>query len=607
MYTLVKFLRQILLKSPLWFCFLLGKTIGGFLYLNQRKRKTAFQNIKIAFPEKTNRQTRKIIRKSFENIGLSIIEILIAPRVYKYIKILGEENLTETDGIITGVHEGNHELFSFKFAQKYKFAVLAKKQKNKGMDKALNELRTEYKVEVCFSLKELLRRIKNGFMTAALIDHGAEDNADYIEFFSQSVPTPGGAVYLARKFNKNIYPCFQYRGKKFQHIIEIAPPLNPQGRDSAEILKQLNSFYEKKLEQHPNEYLWTYKRFKRKKTLNVLILNDTKTGHLKQSKAFLSFLSEFFLSEKDYKIRSTLIEVTYKNRLTRILSEICACFMGKRCIGCGRCHKFLLEKHTYKKIKSIYADIVVSTGSSIAAINKLTASYLNAKSVVILRPNIPLRKFDLAIVPEHDRIYAKNVVKTKGALFYPADSSDNTSRCEKFFNLTGDKKISLFLGGALSDNRGFLSNLEIFLTKLKNFSLAKGYKLLISTSRRTPVAVETYLEKELSGFINTKTVVYANRNNYDFVFEGFISLSEIVFVTSESISMLSEILSLKKPCVCVLLEKHTDKHQVFLQSIKNEVNFLKYPYNIEELTNLKVSSIFEENRKVIKTAIKKLL
>jgi mitochondrial fission protein ELM1 len=146
----------------------------------------------------------------------------------------------------------------------------------------------------------------------------------------------------------------------------------------------------------------------------------------------------------------------------------------------------------------------------------------------------------------------------------------------------------------------------LFIDKLKDFSLANSYKLLISTSRRTPKAVEEYLEKAFSNFRNLEAIVLSNRNNYDFVFDGFASLSEIVFVSSESISMISEVISLKKPCVCVFLEKHIDKHRVFLQSIEQEVTLLSNPYNIEEIRS-KISHIFEGNVKEIKEGVKRLL
>lgn len=602
MYYLVKLIRKFLLKMPLWFCLFLGKTLGLLFYSNTNKRKNAFKNIKTAFPQKTKKQINRIIKESFQNLGVSIIEIMIAPRIFKYVTIIGEEKLQNEQGIITGIHEGNYELFSFVAAQKFNFAVLARRQNNDILGKFLTELRQSYNIKVCFSIKELICYLRKGFLTAVLLDHGAEDNALETEFFSQIVPTPGGAVYLAKKFNKKIYPCFDRERKGFHHTIEVKGPIDPQSKDEKEILQDLNHLYETELKKIPQVYMWSYKRFKHKKNLEILILSDSKSGHLKQSKALLSFITE-----ENYKVNSKIIEIKYRNNFKRVLAETCAWWAGNHCIGCGRCHKFILDKNTYEELEKTYADIVISAGSSTASINRLFSTSIGAKSIVILKPNLPLSRFDLALIPEHDRLRAKNAAYFKGAISYPSHLAEKEAMCRQSFNLNDKKKVSLFIGGPINDKKEFMKNFSTFLEELKQFVSRQNYHILISTSRRTPQETEEFIEKELSDFPNTETVVYVNRCNYDFVFEGFISLSDIIFITSDSISMISEIASLKKPCVCLTLEATLNKYNVFLQSLASEINFLRAPYKIPDKTSLKISNMFEQNKEKIKKAVKKLL
>jgi lauroyl/myristoyl acyltransferase/mitochondrial fission protein ELM1 len=601
MYYLAKFIRNILLKLPLGVSRFVAKIIGIVFYLNGRKRKIAFRNIKSAFPEKTSRQINSILKRSFEYFGLTVIEQLIVARIYQYVTLNQEENVYPGGGIFVGIHAGNWELAVSYWARRHKFAVFAQQQKHKGLDKFLNQLRQEENIKVCFSVKELIKALKDDYMVGVVVDHGAEADALEVEFFSHLVPTPKGAVYLARKFNKKIYPTFCRRQGGFAHSLEIGRPIDVGNRDDRDVLRELNKIYEDILIDYPWEYFWYYKRFKRKANRDVLILSDGKWGHLKQAKAFLSFLAE-----DGSKIRSKIIEIGYKNRFSRFLADVLAFFTGRDCFSCGRCLPCLVDKKTWKELDKTYADIVISAGSFVAPVNKFFSSYLGAKSITILRPNISLRKFDLAIIPEHDRIQSDRATMIKGALFYPEGLQEKTERCREFFNLSQSKKIAFFLGGSISEKNDFLENLELFIAKLKEFSLKEDYKILISTSRRTSREAEEYLEREMKGFSNSEATVIANRNNYDFVFEGFGGIADIVFVSSESVSMVSEIASLQKPCICVFLEPEDDKRKVFLGSMKEELGFLRKPYNISSL-KLKTSLIFDWNKETVKKALEKIL
>ncbi|UCG35363.1 MAG: mitochondrial fission ELM1 family protein [Candidatus Omnitrophota bacterium] len=595
-------LRKVLMKSPLVIPLSLGNLIGIMLYMNKKRRRVSFQNIKLAFPEKSNSEIKSILKKSFLNFGISLMETLIAPRLSQHLKIMGDENLPEEGGILVGVHFGSWEFYQFCLAKLVPLVVFARVQKNRPLDKFLNEIRNEEKLHTAFSIKELIKFVKKNFQVGLVVDHGAKDDATLVEFFSQLVPTPKGAVFIAKKFSKKIYPCFGHRKRGFKHILKIGEAIDPRGKSEEEILKTINGFYEKVIKNHPENYLWYFKRFKRKKTRDIIILSDNKPGHLKQSQALLSYLKE----ENNYKIRSKIIELEYKNRLARMFAEACAYTAGDCCVGCGQCLHWVLKNKPLQELKKSFADIIISTGSITAPINKIFSSYLGAKSAVILKPNLSLKKFDLAIIPEHDRICDPNAIKIKGALVYQDKIDEKIIECKNFFKLTNEKKIAFFLGGAQKNEKEFMEKLALFIKQLKNFAIKNNYRILISTSRRTKAPAEELVEKELGGLTNTEAIVYANRTNYDFVFEGFAEISEIVFVTSESISMISEVLALKKPCVCAILESQYGKHEIFLDSLKDDITLLNEPFNIDKMDQ-RESKVFEENRKKIKEAIGKLL
>ena len=133
-YCLVKLIRKALLKLPLGVSLFLARLIGLVFYLNGRKRRVAFKNIKIAFPEKTNHQVHSILRRSFGHFGLTIIEQLIVSRIYKNVTLKEEKNEYPEGGIFVGIHAGNWALSTAYWAQRYKFAIFAQQQKHKELN-----------------------------------------------------------------------------------------------------------------------------------------------------------------------------------------------------------------------------------------------------------------------------------------------------------------------------------------------------------------------------------------------------------------------------------------------------------------------------------------
>jgi lauroyl/myristoyl acyltransferase/mitochondrial fission protein ELM1 len=593
-YKAAAHLQKFLMRAPESLLILLGRLLGVIMYLQGRRRKTAFKSIKEAFPEKSNGEIYRILRRNFFNFGLSFIESFVPRRLYKHVNIEGESPRDGEGGIYIGVHAGSWELANCFFAQHCKYAVLTEPQKNKGLDAFLNEMRINEKMRVCSSTKEIIRCIKNNYSIGMVVDHGLEDNAPVIDFFSHKVPTPRGAVYLARRFNKKLYPCFSYRENGFSLTIKVGKAIETIGRTDEEVLTEINKLYQEYLTRRPWEYFWCYKRFKYKINRDVLLLSDDKIGHFKQTQALCSFLEE----DGRYQIRKREVVVSFRWPWLRFFADTAALLVPKHSISSWFWLKVLLDDKTAEALKNVYADIVISTGSFVAPATKLMASYLGAKSACVLRANFPLDKFNLTIIPEHDRISADNTITVKGALVYPQKICEKGKECFDFFNLRENKKMSLFIGGPLNSDDDFLINLKIFMAQVKDFSIKKGYDVLISTSRRTPHCVETYLENIRDDFKAVKAVVIANKHNYDFVFEGFISLADVVFVTSESISMVSEVASLSDACVCVFLEKSDNKRNLFLDSVKDEIVMLHNPYDIKNIP-LKRSAIFEKNREKI--------
>jgi len=181
-----------------------------------------------------------------------------------------------------------------------------------------------------------------------------------------------------------------------------------------------------------------------------------------------------------------------------------------------------------------------------------------------------LKKFDLVVLPSHDRVKNfKNIVKIKGSLsfFQEEEVKDSKEKLKSICSPIREDlpKVGVFIGGPL--NKNFDKDLSLeFLKALKEKSFKNNWQLFVTTSRRTPYFLEEFLEKE---FKDINLLIIANKKNYPFVSLGIISLCDLILVSSDSVSMITEASSLK-PTLVFSLFGVKDKHKRFLEDISSQ-------------------------------------
>jgi mitochondrial fission protein ELM1 len=150
--------------------------------------------------------------------------------------------------------------------------------------------------------------------------------------------------------------------------------------------------------------------------------------------------------------------------------------------------------------------------------------YFGAKIVVIMKPSLPLKLFDLCVIPKHDGVKScSNVFITNTPLVN--------------FNLNKKKKenMALFLIGGPSKH--FHWDSKKVLEQIKNISQKfKFKKLLITTSRRTPIGfINEYKKSKIK---NIKLYEHTKIKN-DWLDKKIVKVKNI-WVTNDSYSMLIE-------------------------------------------------------------------
>lgn len=220
-----------------------------------------------------------------------------------------------------------------------------------------------------------------------------------------------------------------------------------------------------------------------------------------------------------------------------------------------------------------YPDVIIFAGRRLAGIAIYLKKYLSKKAkkkiklISILNPNYSFKHFDFVILPFHDGVKRDkyhNIININGSLCI-----DNTEHIQKDFEFWDEQLkdyqrpyYSFMIGGNVKNKKMNPENLEKILNIISEFVNKNNGTLLISTSRRTnPECVELLNKEHIKcNYYLYKWGKSSRLNPYYY----FINSSDIVFTTADSISMISEIVTIHKP-VYTYLEYNllTKKHLKF--------------------------------------------
>jgi len=576
----------------------LGKGAGIITYyVHPKRKKIAYANLKAAFSkEKTPHQIKKILKNTYKNYGQTMAEILRIPcmnedYIKKYVK-LDEGIFTQAKkkgkgAIFLTAHLGNWELSSQRATVSgYSIYVLATPQKMTGVNNIFNKIREKFGCKVVkkgMASREIIRALRNDQFVGILSDQDAGKRGTFVDFFNRPTSCATGAFNLAKKTGAVIIPVFIRRKKGPNHVMEFEPSIEiSKGEDAEkeikEKLKVFTDLQESYIRKCPDQWLWVHKRWKSTPIRKITILSDGKSGHVRQSEA-VSQIYKKCRTDKGYNDSQThvkVINVKFKSPARKALLGIFSKFSSHACQGCMRCLKFSLTKKSYSELMIGYSDLIISCGSSLAAVNAFLAIENNAKNVVIMKPGITsLKNFDLAIIPKHDNPPKRdNIVETIGSP-NSIDSVYLSNEAGKLMNKIAfekEKTIGLLLGGGNKNYCLDIKFAEKLVSQLEDSASRLDAQILATTSRRTPPDVEKYLEDNLGKNTKCHLLVIANKNTYPGIVDGILGLSDVLIVSGDSISMVSEAVSSGKHVLVFDLEKKrltANKHEKLLTELAN--------------------------------------
>jgi len=587
---LFKTLGPVLRFLPVEISLFLGRRLGDcFYYFDRRHRARAYANIRSALGSDLNSdKLSRLTRLFYQSFGQSIIDVFLIPLVdrnyiAKHIEIFGVEHINEAlkrgkGAILAGVHAGSWEFYNIISANLgFPFVLFVKDQKFPRLNRLLNNYRKAKGCRIITrdeGLRGLINALKNNQAIGMMADQGGKSGM-LVDFFKRPASMPTGAVKLALKYGAALIPIFFVRKNGPAIKVWAGNEINmvktgDDERDIKQNLQRVVAVFEDFIRNNPKEYLWTYKIWKQSNERDIVILDDGKTGHLRQSEAVLKIAKNLF-NAKGIDVRAKIIKVDFKNRMAKILFNIFTSFSGRySCQGRLKLLKIFLKEETYKSILNLRADMVISAGSSTAGVNFILASENQSRSIVIMRPGLyGAEKFDLVIIPRHDRpLKRKNILTIEGALnLVDIEYLEGESReLSKSQGLNKESTyIGLLIGG---DSKGFRLSPELIrdlIREVKALSKSLGAEILVTTSRRTSSQVEEVIKSEFKDYPGVRLMVIANEKNIPQAVGGILGLSKIIISSPESISMISEAVNSKRYVFVFKAPGLSFKHKRFLK------------------------------------------
>lgn len=260
----------------------LGALIGWLIYLiPNRLRNSTQRNIELCFPRMSEHEQQQLIRSSLLETGKTLTEAsplwhYSKQRIHGLVKKVHGQELVErafANGkgvIIAFPHLGTWELLSLYCSSLYPMTTLYKSPKMAYLDKLIRRGRehlgaTLLPIQGASSLRHLYQALNKNQLVGILPDQEPSlGSGVFAPFFGIPAYSMTLVSRLARKTGATVLVAYTKRlpaGKGYE-IFFTSTPAGFSNCTLEESVTYLNTGMEKCIRELPEQYQWSYKRFR---------------------------------------------------------------------------------------------------------------------------------------------------------------------------------------------------------------------------------------------------------------------------------------------------------------------------------------------------------
>jgi KDO2-lipid IV(A) lauroyltransferase len=261
----------------------LGRRLGDLaLAVDGRHRRIALANLKLALPDSSHAERRRLVRACFRHFGAALTDAVSSTRfsaveLCRRFSLVGWEHLEEAErrgkGIfILSAHLGLWELVPPVIGLfRGRMEIVVRPADNPYLDRELRALRERFGNQVVpkrGAARRMLAVLRDGGRVGILIDQRVQQREGIlVPFFGRPALTSPILARVALRTGAAVVPITAYPEPRGRYRLEVRAPILPPatGDDEEKTVAALTRRYletaEDDIRTHPEMWLWMHRRW----------------------------------------------------------------------------------------------------------------------------------------------------------------------------------------------------------------------------------------------------------------------------------------------------------------------------------------------------------
>lgn len=257
---------------------LAGPTVGRlYAHLLPKRKAIARINIDLCFPERSEQWRARLLRESFDSLGISLLEAPLAwwgapRRISQLAQVHGlahlQRALESGKGVLLlSAHMNSPEFGNRLLLSIQPFMGMYRPSDNPVLEKVIAGARSKWSQGIIprHNVRALIRALKQGHAVWYAVDQNTNRKESvFVNFFGIPASTNSATARLAKISGAVVVPFRAIRRDDGRgHDLFLEPPWEhfPSG-DLLADTQRVNDLVERWVRETPQQYLWIHRRFR---------------------------------------------------------------------------------------------------------------------------------------------------------------------------------------------------------------------------------------------------------------------------------------------------------------------------------------------------------